>query len=262
MNTHEDILKFKEACGTASVMVARAAQANVSIFREEGPLTLEELVPEYLKMCVDVDNSVANTKYSIGIMYKSLKNIRRTKNGNQFEDATTLAEIWCVFVMHKLGRWRLMLFFICSDLWGVGEYAREKGGEYAAKGLISLPCSPLTNFSRMSDDVLGTRRQMFNDENINFAHIKFRRNFYSYDNIPKMILHAYAGRNKLPLPVYETRREDRLYYSVATFEGKKYATLVWERNRKHSEQGAALVCLHFLNLVDEDFLLATQSLYK
>lgn len=33
-----DIMKFKEDCGAASVMVARAAQKNVSIFRKEGAI--------------------------------------------------------------------------------------------------------------------------------------------------------------------------------------------------------------------------------
>lgn len=97
MNTLEDILKFKETCGASSVMVARAAQINVSIFREEGPLSIDELVPEYLKMCVDFDNSVANTKYSIAAMYNSVKNIRKTPIGRQFEYARSLDEIWFVF---------------------------------------------------------------------------------------------------------------------------------------------------------------------
>lgn len=144
----------------------------------------------------------------------------------------------------------------------MGDYAREKGSEYAAKGLISLPCSPLTNFEHMSDNVLEIRKQMFDDENINFAHVKFRRNQHSIANLPKTLLHAYAGRNKLPMPVYETRRDDRLYYSVATFDGKKYATLVWERERKYAEQAAAMVCLYYLKLVDEDFLTAVRSLYN
>lgn len=34
-----DIIKFKEDCGAASVMVARAAQTNVSVFRKEGVLS-------------------------------------------------------------------------------------------------------------------------------------------------------------------------------------------------------------------------------
>lgn len=114
----------------------------------------------------------------------------------------------------------------------------------------------------MSDNVLEVRKQMFDDENINFAHVKFRRNQHSLVNLPKTLLHAYAGRNKLPLPVYETRQNDRLHYSVATFDGKKYATLVWERERKHAEQAAAMVCLYYLKLVDEDFLTAVGSLYN
>lgn len=157
---------------------------------------------------------------------------------------------------------QLYEIFNYSDLWDLGDYAREKYSEYSAKGLISLPCSPLTNFNMMSTDVLEIRKQMFNDQDIIFHHIKFRRNYHTIDKLPKTILNAFAGRNKLPLPVYETRREDRLYYSVATFLGKKYATLVWDRQPKHSEQGAALACLLHLNLVDEEFLIAIKSLYK
>lgn len=112
----------------------------------------------------------------------------------------------------------------------------------------------------MSDDVLELRKQMFNDEDIRFKNIKFRRNYHSYKDLPKTLLHAHAGRNNLPVASFETRREDRLYFSVATFDGKKYATLAWDRERKHAEQAAALVCLHQLNLVDEEFLRAIGSL--
>lgn len=36
---YEDILKFRNECGASSVMIARAAEWNVSIFRPEGMLT-------------------------------------------------------------------------------------------------------------------------------------------------------------------------------------------------------------------------------
>lgn len=36
MKSIEDIKKFQDECGASSVMVARAAQENVSIFRREG----------------------------------------------------------------------------------------------------------------------------------------------------------------------------------------------------------------------------------
>lgn len=36
INTYEDVIKFRDDCGAASVMLARAAQRNISIFRKEG----------------------------------------------------------------------------------------------------------------------------------------------------------------------------------------------------------------------------------
>lgn len=53
----------------------------------------------------------------------------------------------------------------------------------------------------------------------------------------KTFLNGYAGRKKLAFPVYETRQEDRLYYSVATLEGKKNSTLLWNHGKKHAEGG-------------------------
>lgn len=39
---YEDILKFRKLCGASSIMVARAAQNNVSIFRKDGELSLKK----------------------------------------------------------------------------------------------------------------------------------------------------------------------------------------------------------------------------
>lgn len=94
MENYDDIMKFKESCGVSSVMVARAALENVSIFRTDGPLSLEELTPEYLKMCVDFDNSLGNTKYVIEKMFKTVKKIRKTNRGTKFEEAESLQDLW------------------------------------------------------------------------------------------------------------------------------------------------------------------------
>jgi len=45
-----DIEKFRLACGASSVMVARAAEWNLSVFRKEGPLDKLELIKEYIKL--------------------------------------------------------------------------------------------------------------------------------------------------------------------------------------------------------------------
>ena len=47
---YEDIAKFREATGASSVMIARAAEWNTSIFRKEGKLPLFDVVREYLKI--------------------------------------------------------------------------------------------------------------------------------------------------------------------------------------------------------------------
>lgn len=41
---YEDILKFRNECGTSSVMIARAAEWNVSIFRKEGNQILHRII--------------------------------------------------------------------------------------------------------------------------------------------------------------------------------------------------------------------------
>ena len=45
---YPDIEKFRVACGASSVMVARAAEWNVSIFRSSGLLSKEELIKDYI----------------------------------------------------------------------------------------------------------------------------------------------------------------------------------------------------------------------
>ena len=60
-----------------------------------GLLPIDEVAHDYLKYCVDYDNSVANTKYVLGKMYK-LNNdkLQRKKFGREVEDAETLELIW------------------------------------------------------------------------------------------------------------------------------------------------------------------------
>lgn len=134
------------------------------------------------------------------------------------------------------------------------EYCREVQGAYDAKGLVRLPCSPRTRLEDMPNEIVDFRRHMYADEKIKFSLMRFQRKYFGMDTLPKVMLHAHAGRNKLPLPTYETRREDRLHYSVINFNGEKFASLIWDRDRKFAEQTAALVVCHHLGLFEEHFL--------
>lgn len=53
---------------------------------------------DYLKLCVDYDNSVGNTKYTIEKMYKlNGDKIQKKKFSRDFENAETLEQIWYAY---------------------------------------------------------------------------------------------------------------------------------------------------------------------
>ncbi|XP_063358528.1 tRNA-dihydrouridine(20) synthase [NAD(P)+]-like isoform X2 [Cydia amplana] len=109
---HSDIYKFKELTGCNSVMLARAAEWNCSIFRKEGLLPMETVIKEYLKLAVDYDNSPSNTKYNV---QNILRELQETPRGRQFLECQTLEQI--------------------CDIWDLGQYCQEKQSQYQKMGI-------------------------------------------------------------------------------------------------------------------------------
>lgn len=69
---YSDILKFREKTGASSVMIARSAMRNASIFRSDNSLEpIEEVIKQYLRLAVRYDNSLAQTKYTLQTMLGS-----------------------------------------------------------------------------------------------------------------------------------------------------------------------------------------------
>lgn len=77
--------------GCSSVMLARAAEWNCSIFRKDGLLPMDTVITEYLKLCVDYDNSPSNTKYCV---QNILRELQETPRGRKFLECQTLEQIW------------------------------------------------------------------------------------------------------------------------------------------------------------------------
>ena len=96
IETYEDIVKFKNATNASSVMVARAAQWNCSVFRKEGKLPLDEVITDYLKYSVDYDNTFTNVKYCIQMM---LRDLQETPRGKKVLESKYVDEIW-YFIFH------------------------------------------------------------------------------------------------------------------------------------------------------------------
>jgi len=60
IKTYDDIEKFRQLTNTSSVMIARSAQFNCSVFRKDGLLTADEVIKDYLKLVRSRKPSFAN----------------------------------------------------------------------------------------------------------------------------------------------------------------------------------------------------------
>ncbi|KAG0302060.1 tRNA-dihydrouridine(20) synthase [NAD(P)+]-like [Linnemannia gamsii] len=66
---YADMARIRELSGCAGVMIARGAEANVSIFRKEGRLPLMDIVRQYMRRCLETRNHHSNTKYCVMQMF-------------------------------------------------------------------------------------------------------------------------------------------------------------------------------------------------
>nr|XP_018899907.1 PREDICTED: tRNA-dihydrouridine(20) synthase [NAD(P)+]-like [Bemisia tabaci] len=226
IETFSDFEKFKTATGCSSVMVARAAEWNCSIFRPEGKLPLTDVIKAYLHYAIDYDNAPANCKYCIQNM---LQDLQETEEGKALLKAQTLEQI--------------------SAVWGLDNYYRLKEAEYRAKGILDRwEVKPINETKR---------RKVITDDSNSDGDTKelrcaFIRNLYPADSdLPKTRLMVYARRKGLEQPKYISSQSDKLFKSIVVFNNQKYSSSYWEKNRRWAEQTAALVCLCYEGVIDK-----------
>lgn len=113
MVNYNDILKFKEETNCSSIMLARSAQYNPSIFCKNGIKKSDDVIKSYLKYAVDYDNCFPNTKYCIQSM---LRDLLDTPRGKLFLETQNLEQIWFVYSYHKnvFKYFRYVSFLLCS----------------------------------------------------------------------------------------------------------------------------------------------------
>lgn len=235
---HSDIFRFKEETGCSSVMLARAAEWNCSIFRKDGLLPMENVIKSYLKYAVDCDNSPSNTKYCV---QNILRELQESPLGRKFLDSQTLEQI--------------------CEVWGLGDYCRSKNKEFREKGLLGRFQVMPVILDKDKDNNFSYKRKIYEENDVSLMRCAFLRNSYTTDSeLPKTRLLKWTKENRKKMPVYNTRQEDKLFCSVVTVDGRKYGSSFWEKNKKWAEQGAALVCLYFLGVIDEKSLSASGNI--
>ncbi|GJN26920.1 hypothetical protein PR202_gb14887 [Eleusine coracana subsp. coracana] len=62
---YEDFRRIKDATGAASVMVARGAMWNASIFSTKGKIPWEDVKREYVRKSILWDNDIKSTKHTL-----------------------------------------------------------------------------------------------------------------------------------------------------------------------------------------------------
>ncbi|XP_078067039.1 tRNA-dihydrouridine(20) synthase [NAD(P)+]-like isoform X2 [Mustelus asterias] len=85
------IEEFRQLTNASSVMVARAAMWNPSIFRREGLLPAEKVLKEYLSYAIKYDSHYSNTKYCLCQM---LREKLESAQGKKLHAAQSNEEIW------------------------------------------------------------------------------------------------------------------------------------------------------------------------
>lgn len=213
VKTNSDIEEFRKATGTSSVMLARAAMWNASVFTSQGPLPVEKVMEEYLKYAIRYDNNAFNTKYCLCQM---LRDKVESPLGKQVQAAQTNADI--------------------SEAYGLQDFYQQTLEQLQARrGALqsgSQPDRPI-----MEGDVTTMA-------------VKFERREYPPQITPKMFLLEWSRKEKLEQPQYETvqRSQDRSFQSTVTVAEKKYRSSLWEKSKKFAEQAAAIVCLRILGI--------------
>ncbi|XP_035904059.1 tRNA-dihydrouridine(20) synthase [NAD(P)+]-like [Anopheles stephensi] len=245
-----DIVKFAQRCSTTSVMVARAAEWNCSVFRADGPLPLDDVIRRYLELSVRYDNSPSNTKYCVQMMLRSLQ---ESPMGRRLLDSQTMQQI--------------------CDIWELGDYCRETQLRYHFAGIKGRrACRPRTlsengeNTGANEGEPAASKKQCLEDtaasqetdsrEPLLEENVCFIRSNFTDDNaLPKSKLYLHAVRNGLERAQYDVQQKDKLFRAFIRFDGQRYTSSFWEKNKRYAEQAAALVCLLKLGVESRDELI-------
>uniref|UniRef100_A0A3B4Z882 Dihydrouridine synthase 2 n=1 Tax=Stegastes partitus TaxID=144197 RepID=A0A3B4Z882_9TELE len=213
VKTNADIEEFRMATGASSVMLARAAMWNASVFTSQGPLPVDKVMEEYLKYAIRYDNNAFNTKYCLCQM---LRDKVESPLGKQVQAAQTNADI--------------------SEAYGLQEFYQQTQEQLQTR----------------RDDLKSSSQpdQPIMDGDVTTMAVKFERREYPPQITPKMFLLEWSRKEKLEQPLYETvqRSQDRGFQSTVTVAEKKYRSSLWEKSKKFAEQAAAIVCLRILGI--------------
>jgi len=197
-------------------MLCQAAMWNPSIFRSNGLLPISDVAKRFLELSLEFDNLLPNIKYVLQRMYGVADN--QIEFYEKMLSTETEAQIYDLFNMKN-------------------EYEQSSIEER------QIWREKLRNrFMNISDQQ--------SENNIIEKSVKFIRSDYTSTLTPKSILNAYCIQAHIDKPVYHTEelKPQRVFRTVLDFNGQRYSTTSWEKNKQLAEQGSAIVCLQSIGI--------------
>lgn len=251
-NTYEGIHQFWKESGAASVMIARAAEWNTSVFMKEGKEDIFKVISKYLDYAIDYDYTFVVVKYNI---QQIMGGEQDTPLGKSFLSCSTMKELCAI-----LGKEEVYLnkqdFLLKASQNGDVQLSVQSNlqnrnrRDFPQSEDESMPPPKKRKLCELNPDHFKTEH-----EEVTEMFFPFVRGHYSSNNsgstesdIPKALLHSWTFKSGLDKPVYFTWQKDKMFRSVVTVKGESFSSESWEKNKRFSEQAAALVALHCLDI--------------
>lgn len=224
-----DIIKFRDSVNASSVMIARAAMKNPSVFCSSNSVQpIKQVITEYLKLAVRYDNFIPNTKYTLqGMLSAGHFGGSFCKNVHQCRDYRGLC-----------------------GLFGLNEWYEEnqiKSTDYYDEGL-QIEDSALVDYLTKVRDKIESKNYRFICDDLIYNRKDHRANL-----TPKAVFMEHVNRNSLGKPVIETVPLNNQHRFCCSIEYNQvgYINSTKCNSKKQAEQATALlVCLH-LGLIDK-----------
>jgi len=187
VNTHEGIKKFWAESTASSVMVARAAEWNTSVFRPGDLDDKMTVIDNYLTFAIKYDYPFTMVKYCLQQILGSDQT--NSELGRPFLESSTMLDICKVF--------------------NVGEKYQEK-----QKELESMGVRPDNHFNiRMQKEQKeGAKKRKYGEDEVTEMFLPFVRGHYSWSNsnaLPKTRLINWTREQELDQPVYKVIPQDK-----------------------------------------------------
>jgi len=243
INYYSDIEEFRRKSGASSVMIARSAMHNCSIFSKEGLIDQNQIISEYLDLALRYENHFSSSKYCIARM---MENVENWKEGKAFLSVSTMQEAFEV--------WNKK-----ADYDRIIEELRIRREEQLK--IIANKLNQQSNGTQNDaiNDRLSLKRKLIElikdeEDADEIQCLKFvRKLFVDTTKLPKTIMSNFATKNQCKIS-YRTVQKDKRFYCVCECDGIKYLSSFLEKNKKWAEQCAALVACSKLKLIDDHLI--------